>query len=151
MKVKVLFTQSCLILFDPMDCSRQDPPVHGKNNGMGCHSLLQGIFPTQGSNSGLQHCRRILYHLSHPKEILVVYIQLGMIMKSYPISGRQCPQGVHVSEWTNKPETRKLLLSLSFKNNFLSNYKSLSSKQGFGVGRRGGGSPVLCERKATHF
>ena len=32
---------------------------------MGCHALLQGIFPTQGSNSGLLHCRQILYHLSH--------------------------------------------------------------------------------------
>ena len=31
---------------------------------MGCHALLQGIFPTQGSNSGLQHCRQILYDLS---------------------------------------------------------------------------------------
>jgi len=37
----------------------------GKNTGVGCHSLLQGIFLTQGSNPGLQHCRRILYHLSH--------------------------------------------------------------------------------------
>ena len=32
---------------------------------MGCHFLLQGIFPTQGSNSGLLHCRQILYRLSH--------------------------------------------------------------------------------------
>ena len=32
---------------------------------MGCHFLLQGIFPTQGSNPGLQHCRKTLYHLSH--------------------------------------------------------------------------------------
>ena len=31
----------------------------------GSHSLLQGIFPTQGSNPGLSHCRKILYHLSH--------------------------------------------------------------------------------------
>ena len=37
----------------------------GKNTGMGCHFLLQKIFPTQGSNRGLLHCRRILYHLSH--------------------------------------------------------------------------------------
>ena len=37
----------------------------GKNTGVGCHSLLQGIFPTQGLNSGLLHCRQILYHLSH--------------------------------------------------------------------------------------
>ena len=29
------------------------------------HSLLQGVFPTQGSNLGLLHCRQILYHLSH--------------------------------------------------------------------------------------
>ena len=32
---------------------------------MGSHSLLQGIFPTQGSNLGLLHCRQILYHLNH--------------------------------------------------------------------------------------
>ena len=37
----------------------------GKNTGMGCHSLLQGIFPTQGLNPGLLHCRQILYSLSH--------------------------------------------------------------------------------------
>ena len=32
---------------------------------MGCHFLLQGIFPTQGSNLGLPHCRQTLYRLSH--------------------------------------------------------------------------------------
>ena len=37
----------------------------GKNTGMDCHFLLQGIFPTQGSSLGLLHCRWILYHLSH--------------------------------------------------------------------------------------
>ena len=36
-----------------------------QNNGVGSLSLLQGIFPTQGSNPGLPHCRRILYQLSH--------------------------------------------------------------------------------------
>ena len=36
----------------------------GKNTGVGCHSLLQGIFPTQGFNPGLLHCKEILYHLS---------------------------------------------------------------------------------------
>ena len=40
-----------------------DPP--GKNTGVGCHSLLQGIFPTQGWNPGLPLCRQILYCLSH--------------------------------------------------------------------------------------
>ena len=37
----------------------------GKNTGVGCHSLLQEIFPTQGLNPGLPHCRQTLYRLSH--------------------------------------------------------------------------------------
>ena len=37
----------------------------GQNPGVGSLSLLQGIFPTQGSNPGLPHCRQILYQLSH--------------------------------------------------------------------------------------
>ena len=37
----------------------------GQNTGVGSLSLLQGIFPTQGSNPGLPHCGRILYQLSH--------------------------------------------------------------------------------------
>ena len=64
-----LVAQSCLTLWDPMDCSSPGSRVHGdspgNNTGVGCHSLLQGIFPTQGSNPGLLHCRLILYHPSH--------------------------------------------------------------------------------------
>ena len=37
----------------------------GKSTGVGCHFLLQGIFPTQGWNPGLPHCRQTLCHLSH--------------------------------------------------------------------------------------
>ena len=37
----------------------------GKCTGVGCCFLLQGIFPTQGLNPGLSHCRQILYHLSY--------------------------------------------------------------------------------------
>ena len=37
----------------------------GKNTGVDCHALLQGIFPTRGSNPGLPHCKWILYCLSH--------------------------------------------------------------------------------------
>ena len=37
----------------------------GQNTGVGSFSLLQGIFPTRGSNPGLPHCRGILYHLNH--------------------------------------------------------------------------------------
>ena len=52
-----------------MDCSLPGSSFcgdfPGKNTGVGCHALLQRIFPTQGSNPGLPHCRWILYHLSH--------------------------------------------------------------------------------------
>ena len=37
----------------------------GKSTGVGCHFLLQGIFPTQGSNPDFPHCRQTLYRLSH--------------------------------------------------------------------------------------
>ena len=43
-------------------CSRTSP---GNNTGVGSYSLLQGIFPTQGLNPGLLHCRWIHYQLSH--------------------------------------------------------------------------------------
>ena len=41
----------------------------GKSTRVGCHFLLQGIFPTQGSNPGLSHCRQTLYHLSHQGKV----------------------------------------------------------------------------------
>ena len=62
MCVCVFVTQSCLTLLDP---TGYNPP--GKNTGVGCHSLLQGIFPTQGSNPGLLHCRQTLSALSEHK------------------------------------------------------------------------------------
>ena len=37
----------------------------GNSTGVDCRFLLQGIFPTQGLNTGLPHCRQMLYHLSH--------------------------------------------------------------------------------------
>ena len=42
-----------------------EPQERPKNTGVGSLSLLQGIFPTQGSNPGLPYCRQILYQLSH--------------------------------------------------------------------------------------
>ena len=60
---------SCVQLFcDPVTYSLPGSTVHGdspgKNNRVGCHALLQGIFPTQGSNPGLLHCRQTVYHLN---------------------------------------------------------------------------------------
>ena len=51
--------ESCLTPCDPMDCSLPGSSVHGdspgKNTGVGCHALLQGIFPTKGLMPGLLH------------------------------------------------------------------------------------------------
>ena len=70
---------NCVRLCDPMDYSLSGSSVHwdfpGKNTGVGCHGLLQGIFPTQGFNLGLLHCSWILYCLSHqgsPREVLLL-------------------------------------------------------------------------------
>ena len=64
-----LVVQSCLAFCNPMGCSPLGSSVHGnspgKNTGVDCHALCQGIFPTQGSNPGLPHYGQILYHLSH--------------------------------------------------------------------------------------
>ena len=43
-----------------------------QNTGVGSLSLLQGIFPTQGSNPGLLHCRQILYQLSYQGSLLLI-------------------------------------------------------------------------------
>ena len=47
----------------------------GNNTGVDSHSVLQGIFPTQGSNLGLLHCGQILYHLNHQGNL---YYKLGL-------------------------------------------------------------------------
>ena len=56
-------------------CPRDFP---GKSAGVGCHFLLQGIFPTQELNAGLPHCGQTLYHLSHQGVCLVLIIVLGL-------------------------------------------------------------------------
>ena len=83
--VLCLVAQSCPTLCYLIGCSPPGSSVHGdspgKNTEVGCHALLQGIFPTQELNSGLPRCRQILYHLSHKEspEILV--------WVAYPFSG----------------------------------------------------------------
>ena len=73
-----LVTQLCPTLCDHMDRSPPGSSVHGdspgKNTEEGCHALLQGIFPTQGSNPGLPHCRWILYLQSHQGSPKWVYL-----------------------------------------------------------------------------
>ena len=71
-------------LCDSMDCSSPGSSVQrdspGKNTGVGCHALLQQIFPTQGSNPSFPHCRWILYHLSHQGSPISILIFVTIII-----------------------------------------------------------------------
>ena len=88
----------------PMDCNLPGSSVHGdspgKNTGVGCHALLQGIFPTQGLNPGLPQCRWILYHLSH-QEALYTYISIYTQIYIFMIPLLQ-------SEWRPYPSLQKV-------------------------------------------
>ena len=68
----ILVEWSCSVVSDPLWPHGLSPTrlLHpwdfpGKSTGVGCHFLLQEIFPTQGLNPALPHCRQMLYHLSH--------------------------------------------------------------------------------------
>ena len=78
--VCVSVAQLCLTLCESMACSLPASSVHGdspgKNTGGGSQALLQGVFPTQGSNQGLPCCCRwILYSLSHQEGPYICKIQ----------------------------------------------------------------------------
>ena len=67
----------------------------GKNTGVGSHSLLQGIFLTQGSNLGLLNCRQILYHLSHQGSPIMRLIQMktheGKVKEFFQLKSSHAP------------------------------------------------------------
>ena len=79
--------QSCPRLFVTTWTVARQAPLSwdslGKNTGVGCHFLLQGIFPTQGSNLDLLHCRQTLYCLSHqgsPSANLIFFWTYEMVI-----------------------------------------------------------------------
>ena len=80
-------SESCLVVSDP--ATPKSPPglcpwnSAGQNPGVGSHSLLQGLFPTQGSNPGLLHCTQILYHPSHQGSLS----QVAQLVKNPPANG----------------------------------------------------------------
>ena len=93
-----------------MNCSPQGSSVHGdspgKNTEVGCHFLLQGIFPTQGLNPGLPHCRQMLYCLSHqgsPKILVSVGYPFsrGSSQPRNP-TGVSCIAGGSFTSWADQ-------------------------------------------------
>ena len=74
-------------------CSWNSP---GKNNGVGCHALLQGIFPTQGWDPGLLHCRQIFFTVWATRE--VVKAILSALRTFFPWSGKMAFCALRVQE-----------------------------------------------------
>ena len=114
--MKVLIPQSCPAVCNLMDCGLPGNfcpwNSSGKNIGMGCHFLLQWIFPTQESNLGLPHCRQILYHLSH----LGSPTQGDKVLCEGWCSGTNAPWTVRA---ISLPSCPKCSLSILFHNFFL--------------------------------
>ena len=87
--------QSCLTLCDPVDCSSPsfclwDSP--GKNIGVGCHALLQRIFPAQGLNPSHVSCigRWVLYHLASSGQPRCMNVYIFQILFPYRWSTVPC-------------------------------------------------------------
>ena len=99
-KVCMLVAQSCPTLCDPMDYSLPDSSVHGTLQA----SILEWVaipfanrlFLTQGSNPGLLHCSRILYHLSQIKNTAKESARLGWILVTSLTSCVTTGEGLHL-------------------------------------------------------
>ena len=93
---------NCVQLFvTPWAVALQAPlsmEFSGKNTALGCHSLLQGIFPTQGSNPGLLYCRQILLPLSHLGGLLRSKLKLSL-----SIQGSDCLDTGNIVSTTQVP------------------------------------------------
>ena len=70
----------------------------GKNTGVGCHFLIQEIFPTQGLNPGLPHCRQALYHLSHQGSPIGIEKTIG-IEKAFFLVERYRVDTINLFTW----------------------------------------------------
>ena len=104
--VKVLVTQLCPTLCNPMDCSLLGSPVHGILQARILEwfdiSFSRGNFPTQGSNPGLPHSGHILYHLSHQGNPRILE------WVAYLFSSVQKAQGPGVCKLPTPPASRAL-------------------------------------------
>ena len=116
-----VLSQSCLTLWDPVDCRPPGFSVHGdsssKSTRVGCHALFQEKFPTQESNAGLLQCRWLLYHLSH--------LESPGILEwvAYPFRGSSPPRsqtrvshtasGILPAELSGKPKIKHQVSSVA--------------------------------------
>ena len=103
-EVKVV--QSCLAFYNPWNSP-------GQNTGVGSLSPLQGIFPTQGSNPGLRHCRRILYQRSHKGSPRILeWVAFPFFSRSFQPrnqTGVSCISGGFFTSFMNETQMYNLL------------------------------------------
>ena len=89
-----------------VDSLPSEPPEKPKNTRVGSLSLLQWIYPTQGSNQSLLHCRRILYQLSHQRSPRILgWIAYPFSWGSSPLrnwNGVSCIAGVFFLSWASR-------------------------------------------------
>ena len=99
-KVKVEVTQSRQTL-RPQDCCLPGSSVHGILHArVGCQSLLQGIFLTQGSSPFLPNFRQILYHLRMPQVLIPVEgTKIRLLGKELPGSFQPLVTGTSAHFW----------------------------------------------------
>ena len=101
----------------------------GQNTRVGSLSLLQEIFPTQGSNPGLLHCRQILYQLSHKgsPRILewIAYPFSSGSSQARNQTGVSCIAGRFFTNWA----IREALNYIEYNINFFENQVCIFTKK----------------------
>ena len=103
----------------------------GKNTGVGCHVLLQGIFLNPESNPGLLHCRQILYQLSQSTETLVAWQNAKGLWKkdgmttSYPLLKTATSSSITHLQFTTLVSFSKKIEQLTEENFQTPNYLCL--------------------------
>ena len=107
----------------------------GQNTGVGSLSLLQGIFPTQGSNPGLPHCRQILYQLSHKGSPLLLKCCTKYVSKFGKLrSGHRTGKGQSLSQFRRRAVLKNAQTTRQLHSSpMLVRLCSKSSKLGFSI------------------
>ena len=108
---------SCIRLFETPWTRPWNSP--GQNTGVGSLSLLQGIFPMQGLNPGLLHCRQIPYQLSHKASPRI------LTWVAYPLSG-DLPRPEAQESNQGLPHCRWILYQLSYQGSLVTRWNEIN-------------------------
>ena len=136
-------SESCSVMSDSLRTHSLYSPWNSpvQNTGLGSLSFLQGIFPTQGSNPGLPHCRWILYQLSHKGSPripeLVAYPFSSRSSQPRNRSGVSCIAGRFFTNWAMREASggRHITVNTDLKKAW-GHWRVDGALEGRGLGRR---------------